>query len=129
MNKISSKDRSALIRLASSLPAGDPSRKAILAGLKKASLELSYASREELAEFSPQIIKAVMKYLRTSRPQIVGDFSTDDVDFVEDDPEAPNPMRDGGTVFTFGSAMQVGSAVKVDRSHAGYGIFYFVEPF
>ena len=36
MNKISSADRSALIRLASSLPAGDPNRKVILAGLKKA---------------------------------------------------------------------------------------------
>ena len=37
MNKLSSQDRSALIRLASSLPAGNPNRKAILAGLKTAS--------------------------------------------------------------------------------------------
>ena len=36
MNKLSSQDRSALIRLASSLPAGDETRKAILAGLKVA---------------------------------------------------------------------------------------------
>jgi len=36
MNKLSSQDRSSLIRLASSLPAGDRIRKAILAGLKKA---------------------------------------------------------------------------------------------
>ena len=36
MTKISSSDRSALIRLASSLPAGNPTRKAILAGLKVA---------------------------------------------------------------------------------------------
>ena len=35
MNKLSSQDRSALIRLASSLPAGDQTRKAILAGLQK----------------------------------------------------------------------------------------------
>lgn len=34
MNKISSDDRSSLIRLASALPAGDESRRAILAGLK-----------------------------------------------------------------------------------------------
>ena len=34
MTKISSQDRSALIRLASSLPAGNPTRKAILAGLR-----------------------------------------------------------------------------------------------
>ena len=37
MNKISSSDRSALIRLASSLSAGDQTRKAILAGLQKVS--------------------------------------------------------------------------------------------
>ena len=36
MNKLSSSDRSALIRLASSLPAGDENRKAILSGLKSA---------------------------------------------------------------------------------------------
>ena len=35
MNKISSQDRSALIRLASSLPEGDETRRAILAGLTK----------------------------------------------------------------------------------------------
>jgi len=35
MNKLSSSDRSALIRLASSLPVGDKNRKAILAGLQK----------------------------------------------------------------------------------------------
>ena len=35
MNKISSQDRAALIRLASSLPAGNPTRKAILAGLAR----------------------------------------------------------------------------------------------
>ena len=35
MNKLSSQDRSALIRLASSLPAGDETRKAILAGLSQ----------------------------------------------------------------------------------------------
>lgn len=34
MNKISSQDRASLIRLASSLPAGSPEKKAILAGLK-----------------------------------------------------------------------------------------------
>ncbi len=33
MNKLSSQDRAALIKLASSLPAGSPERKAILAGL------------------------------------------------------------------------------------------------
>jgi len=37
MNKISKQDRIALIRLASSLPKGDENRRAILAGLKKAS--------------------------------------------------------------------------------------------
>ena len=37
MNKLSSSDRSSLIRLASSLPAGDQTRKAILAGLQKTS--------------------------------------------------------------------------------------------
>lgn len=37
MNKLSSSDRSALIRLASSLPAGSSERKAILAGLSKTS--------------------------------------------------------------------------------------------
>ena len=37
MKKISSQDRSALIRLASSLPAGSEERKAILAGLNKTS--------------------------------------------------------------------------------------------
>ena len=36
MNKLSSQDRSALIKLASSLPAGSPERKAILASLKEA---------------------------------------------------------------------------------------------
>ena len=35
MNKISSQDRSALIRLASTLPEGDETRRAILAGLTK----------------------------------------------------------------------------------------------
>ena len=35
MNKISSQDRSALIRLASTLPEGDETRRAILAGLIK----------------------------------------------------------------------------------------------
>lgn len=39
MKKLSSSDRSALIRLASSLTAQSPMRKAILAGLKKASTE------------------------------------------------------------------------------------------
>ena len=39
MNKISSQDRSALIRLASSLPAGNPTRKAILAGLRSIPFE------------------------------------------------------------------------------------------
>ena len=37
MNKLSSNDRSALLRLASSLPVGDESRKVILAGLQKTS--------------------------------------------------------------------------------------------
>ena len=37
MNKLSSQDRSALIKLASSLPAGDETRKAILSGLSKTS--------------------------------------------------------------------------------------------
>lgn len=36
MNKLSSDDRSSLLRLASSLPKGDGARRAILAGLKKA---------------------------------------------------------------------------------------------
>jgi hypothetical protein len=36
MNKISKADRAALIKLASSLPKGDESRRAILAGLKNA---------------------------------------------------------------------------------------------
>ena len=35
MNKLSSADRSALIRLASSLPTGSPAKRAILAGLSK----------------------------------------------------------------------------------------------
>ena len=39
MNKISSQDRSALIRLASSLPSGNPTRKDSLAGLQKTSAE------------------------------------------------------------------------------------------
>ena len=37
MNKLSSQDRSALIRLASTLPVGSTERKAILAGLSKTS--------------------------------------------------------------------------------------------
>lgn len=39
MKKISSQDRSSLIRLASSLPAGDEKRKVILAGLSKVTLK------------------------------------------------------------------------------------------
>lgn len=51
MDKISSKDRSNLIRLASSLPAGDPNRKAILSSLtkKKASQnKLIYSGKPHL---------------------------------------------------------------------------------
>lgn len=132
MNKISSQDRASLIRLASSLPAGDETRKAILAGLAKiAKLPLQNFSAEEEAEFDPKIIAKVKKYLLTSRLKVTDDFSSDDVDFVQDNPKAPNALRDRGTgaVFTFGSAMGVGSAVKVDRRAAGYPTFYFVEPF
>ena len=46
MNKISSQDRSALIRLASSLPAGDEKRKAILAGLAKTAAPIPRFMRE-----------------------------------------------------------------------------------
>lgn len=132
MNKLSSQDRASLIRLASSLPAGDENRKTILAGLvKTSSLDLQPFSSEEEAEFDSQILKEVKKYLRTSRLKVTDDFSSDEVDFVQDNPRAPNPIKDSGTraVFTFGSAMGVGSAVKVDRSSGGYGTFYFVEPF
>lgn len=42
MNKLSSIDRTALIRLAASLPKGDESRRAILAGLEKLSAWQNY---------------------------------------------------------------------------------------
>ncbi len=46
MNKLSSQNRASLIRLASSLPAGDETRKAILAGLKKAEEDVNDLHKE-----------------------------------------------------------------------------------
>lgn len=50
MNKLSSQDRAALIRLASSLPAGDETRKAILAGLRVAQREYHVGQRVTLMD-------------------------------------------------------------------------------
>lgn len=49
MNKLSSTDRSALIRFASSLPKGDETRRAVLAGLAKVGME--FDTKEALAEY------------------------------------------------------------------------------
>lgn len=48
MNKISSQDRASLIRLASSLPAGDETRRAILAGLLSIRVEKEAAVDKDL---------------------------------------------------------------------------------
>ena len=63
MNKISSQDRSALIRLASGLPVGDENRKAILAGLsKRAKVPGLYLGRTQLLDAQ-------------GRPEDIGGFS------------------------------------------------------
>jgi hypothetical protein len=54
MNKISKSDRSALIKLAHSLPKGDESRRAILAGLEKV----------QVKEGSGMTIEAVLNALK-----------------------------------------------------------------
>lgn len=57
MNKLSSQDRAALIRLASSLPAGDPNRKVILAGLSHGSKRVSDLSALEVDSLNKAIDK------------------------------------------------------------------------
>jgi hypothetical protein len=49
MKKITAADRSSLIRLAAALTSGDPSRRAILAGLRRVSME--HASPEALKQY------------------------------------------------------------------------------
>jgi hypothetical protein len=69
---LTASDKSALIRLASSLPAGSAERKAVLAGLKKAAAEGTLLSRWNSAHevalklLSSQMKKAGWKYSRSS---------------------------------------------------------------
>ena len=49
MNKVSTQDRSRLIRLASQMPVGSQTRRAILAGLQKVSME--HASEKALKQY------------------------------------------------------------------------------
>lgn len=55
MNKLSSSDRSALLRLAASLPTGDESRRAILYGLSKAAAKV----QKDLDESKPVIMSGL----------------------------------------------------------------------
>ena len=59
MNKISSTERASLIKLAASLPEGDETRRAILAGLQKVGIE--FATKDALDKYLKEHPKADSK--------------------------------------------------------------------
>jgi hypothetical protein len=89
---LTAKDRSALIRLASSLPVGSPQRKAILSGLAKTSFtpdpvnrskasssgKVAQFSKEKLADAIAQTLMRTSKGLKVSEVKTeFGDFKTE----------------------------------------------------
>lgn len=61
---LTAQDRASLIRLASSLPAGSPERKAILAGLSKSagSKELDLLESSDLADYEEVTLRVVKRF-------------------------------------------------------------------
>lgn len=69
MNKLSASDRQALLKLASSLPKGDATRRAVLAGLKK------FRKGAEKTKWKPGTEKALEELLDDKGPGLVTDLA------------------------------------------------------
>jgi|SaaInlV_200m_DNA_4_1039719.scaffolds.fasta_scaffold24874_2 hypothetical protein len=125
---LTASDRSALIKLAHSLEKGSDERKAILAGLKKASFAATRPpTSEEMEDLGPKARRALESYLGRNFRITNDPRNADQVDFVEDNPRAPGSFKEDGVVWTFGSDMDSGKSAVQAESKVGYGTWYFLE--
>ena len=123
---LTASDRKNLVRLASEMPKGSPERRAILAVLKKTALDFRKIDPEEMAElFSPKALRPIYNYLGRHGLAI---WEDNRIEFLEDDPYAPDTMGDRGNTISFGTTKEYGETVRVDEGGANnpYGTYYVV---